>query len=258
MEQLVDEMRPGPSAAVVSGAASGVGLATTRRLLARGLQVIGVDLAPRPDDLTGDVAWVQGSTADPGTWSAALDAAPTPPTVVVLNAAVLITGSVLDLSPEDWQRQFDVNVTGPFHALRTLLPPMIAAGGGSVVTIASVDAYQAEQELVGYCSSKGALLQLTRCVAMDHARQGVRANCIAPGVIDTPFFRRHLDTAADPARFLEVREQRNPMGRLLTPDDVASTVEHVALDASGMTGALITVDGGLSTSFDFRTGRDGD
>lgn len=127
-----------------------------------------------------------------------------------------------------------------------------------MVTVASVDAYQAEQGLVGYCSSKGALLQFTRCVAMDHARQGVRANCIAPGVIDTPFFRRHLDTAADPERFLHAREQRNPLGRLLSPHEVAATVEHVALDATGMTGALITVDAGLSASFDFRTGTSGD
>lgn len=251
---MPDPTRP----AVVSGAASGVGLATARRFLERGLPVVGVDLQPRPADLEGDVRWVQGSTADPGTWAEVVDVAGAAPGAVVLNAAVLVTGSVLELSVEDWQRQLDVNVTGPFHALRALLPGMVAAGSGSVVTIASVDAYQAEQGLAGYCSSKGALLQLTRCVAMDHARQGIRANCIAPGVIDTPFFRRHLDTAADPARFLEAREQRNPLGRLLTPDDIASTVEHVALDATGMTGALITVDAGLSASFDFRTGAAGD
>lgn len=247
--------------AVVSGAASGVGLATTLRLLARGWRVIGVDLAERPDTLDAGVQWVRGNTARPETWAEALSTAEYSagaPTTVVLNAAVLITGSVLELSPEDWHQQFDVNVTGPFHALRTFLPPMIKAGGGSVVTIASVDAYQAEQGLAGYCSSKGALLQLTRCVAMDHARQGVRANCIAPGVIDTPFFRRHLESAAEPARFLAAREQRNPLGRLLSPDDVAATVEHVALDATGMTGALVTVDAGLSASFDFRTGSVGD
>jgi len=246
--------------AVVTGAASGVGLATARRLIRRGWHVTGVDIAPRPDDL--ECAWVGASVAEAGTWERVLATARAEageaPSVVVFNAAVLIVGSILDLTEEQWQRHFDVNVTAVVRALKLLLPPMIEAGGGSIVTVASVDAYQAEQGLAGYCSSKGALLQLTRCLAMDHARQGIRANCIAPGVIDTPFFRRHLDTAEDPARFLEARKQRNPLGRLLEPDDVAATVEFVALDAAGMTGSVTTVDAGLSTSFDFRTGTSGD
>jgi len=247
--------------AVVSGAASGVGLATVRRLSARGLRVTGVDLQAQPEGLGDDVRWVQGDTASPDVWrevAAASTADGDSLDAVVLNAAVLVVGTVVDLSPDDWQRQFDVNVTGPFHALKTLLPAMITTGGGGIVTVASVDAYQAEQGLAGYCSSKGALLQLTRCIAMDHAREGVRANCVAPGVIDTPFFRRHLDTAKDPERFLAIREQRNPLGRLLDPDDIAVTVEHVVLDATGMTGTLVPVDAGLSASFDFRTGADGD
>lgn len=94
-------------------------------------------------------------------------------------------------------------------------------------------------------------------MAVDFARDGIRANCVAPGVIDTPFFRRHLATATDPDRFIEVREQRNPLGRFLDAAEVARTVEFVALDASGMTGSAVTVDAGLSASFDFRTGADG-
>lgn len=246
--------------AVVTGAASGVGLETARRFIARGIDVVGVDLDDRPADL--DVAWVQGSVAETATWQQVLTAAEersgSHPDTVVFNAAILIVGTILELSEEQWQKHFDVNVTAVVRALKVLLPPMIDAGAGSIVTVASVDAYQAEQGLAGYCSSKGALLQLTRCLAMDHARQGIRANCIAPGVIDTPFFRRHLETAADPERFLKAREQRNPLGMLLQPDQVAATVEFVALDATGMTGSVTTVDAGLSTSFDFRTGEAGD
>jgi NAD(P)-dependent dehydrogenase (short-subunit alcohol dehydrogenase family) len=93
---------------------------------------------------------------------------------------------------------------------------------------------------------------------MDYARDGITVNCVCPGVIDTPFFRRHLDTAKDPANFLRVREQRNPLGRLLDPDEVAATVVFLASkDASGLTGSLVTVDAGLSASFDFRTGEEG-
>jgi NAD(P)-dependent dehydrogenase (short-subunit alcohol dehydrogenase family) len=246
----------GSGTAVVTGSASGVGAATVERLSRRGFDVIGVDL----HESAGTAQSVEGSVAEPSTWLQVHEAAsalPAPPTVIVFSAAVLHTGSVLELEPAKWQQTFDVNVGGVFHGLRALLPDMIAAGGGSIVTVASVDAFMAEQGLASYCASKGALLQLTRCVAMDHARDGIRANCVTPGVIDTPFFRRHLETSSDPDQFLHVREQRNPLGRLLQPDEVAATVEFAALDASGMTGASLTVDAGLSASFDFRTGAEG-
>jgi NAD(P)-dependent dehydrogenase (short-subunit alcohol dehydrogenase family) len=245
--------------AVVTGTASGVGNAVGRRLRARGWTVIGVDLAVGAPDAVDHQ--VTGSVADAATWTRVRETALTQvgaaPTVLVFNAAVLHTGTVLDLTEEQWQACFDVNVTGVFHGTRALLPGMIEAGGGSIVAVASVDAFMAEQGLAAYCSSKGALLQLTRCLAVDHARQGVRVNCVAPGVIDTPFFRRHLETASDPERFLRVREERNPLGRLLAPEDVAVTVEFAALDAAGMTGSMLTVDAGLSASFDFRTGVEG-
>lgn len=243
--------------AVVTGSASGVGAATTQRLVQRGLRVIGIDVQAGDGTATHTVL---GSVASPDTWRevrGVADELGATPSVLVFCAAVLHTGTVLELSEHDWQHHFDVNVGGVFRGLRVLLPAMLESGGGSVTTVASVDAYMAEQGLAGYCSSKGALLQLTRCVAMDHAREGVRANCVAPGVIDTPFFRRHLETASDPEKFLSAREQRNPLGRLLEPDEVAATVEFAALDAAGMTGSVLTVDAGLSASFDFRTGAEG-
>jgi len=249
--------------AVVTGSSSGVGAATAARLRGRGLGVIGIDVQEpvaeaMPDD---GMVFVHGSVAQAATWEEVRSTSrarfDTDPTVVVFAAAVLRTGSILELGDDEWQSHFEVNVNGVFRGLRVLLPAMLEAGESSVVTVASVDAYLAEQGLAGYCSSKGALLQLTRCLAMDHARQGVRVNCVAPGVIDTPFFRRHLDTASDPQAFLRVREQRNPLGRLLQADEVAATVEFAALDAVGMTGSVLTVDAGLSASFDFRTGEEG-
>lgn len=251
----------GQRVAVVTGSSSGVGAATVARLLGRGLAVVGIDVQ-EPLGLALDPAFVfvPGSVAQAAVWeevrSTSLTRFAADPTVVVFAAAVLRTGTILELSEDEWQNHFEVNVNGVFRGLRVLLPAMLEAGG-SIVTVASVDAYLAEQGLAGYCSSKGALVQLTKCLAVDHARQGVRVNCVAPGVIDTPFFRRHLETASDPATFLRVREQRNPLGRLLEADEVATTVEFAALDAVGMTGSVLTVDAGLSASFDFRTGDEG-
>jgi NAD(P)-dependent dehydrogenase (short-subunit alcohol dehydrogenase family) len=135
---------------------------------------------------------------------------------------------------------------------------MIERHRGAIVTVGSIDSLFAEQGLVSYCASKGAILQITRTVAVDYARDGIRANCVIMGVTDTPFFRRHLDTASDPDRFVKVREERQPLGRLLTPDEIAATIVFLASDdASGITGAAIPVDAGITTSFDFRTGGEG-
>jgi NAD(P)-dependent dehydrogenase (short-subunit alcohol dehydrogenase family) len=244
--------------AVVTGAGSGVGRSVAAILRGRGVDVIGVDTAP---DESLDVAWVEGDVAADSTWDAVLAGGAErgrEATLLVLNAAVAEVGTVLDLVDEDWRRTFDVNLFGAVRALRALVPWMQRRRRGSIVTVASVDAFMAEQGLAAYCSSKGALLQLTRCCAVDFARDGIRANCVCPGVIDTPFFRRHLETASDPERFLRVREQRNPLGRLLQPDEVAETIVFLLSDAAaGTTGAQITVDAGLSASFDFRTGEEG-
>ena len=244
--------------AVVTGAGSGVGRSVARILRGRGVDVIGVDIAP---DRSLDITSVEGDVAAPSTWAAVLAACARhrrEATLLVINAAVVHVGSVLDLDDAEWQQTLDVNVFGGVRALRALVPGMQRVGRGSIVAVASVDAFMAEQGLAAYCSSKGALVQLARCCAVDFARDGIRVNCVCPGVIDTPFFRRHLSTASDPQRLLEVRKRRNPLGRLLRPEEVAETIVFLLSDASsGTTGAQFTVDAGLTASFDFRTSDDG-
>ena len=245
--------------AIVTGAGSGIGQATARRLITAGYTTIGVDLQwPAPTD--GLIA-ISGNVAQDETWdrvAAEVESNGWVVKVLALAAAKLTVGTVLTLSDEDWQAIFDVNLFGIVRPVRKFLPGMIANGGGSIVTVGSVDSYMAEQGLVAYGTSKGGVLQLTRTLALDHARDGIRANCVCPGVTDTPFFRRHLDSASDPKRFLEVREQRNPLGRLLDPDEIAATIAFLASDdASGITGAQIVVDAGLTAGFDFRTGEEG-
>jgi NAD(P)-dependent dehydrogenase (short-subunit alcohol dehydrogenase family) len=253
--------------ALVTGAGSGTGAAVTARFRRGGIAVVGIGRRADPEILpvSDDAApfeWVQGDASNAEVLAQALVIARErfggAPSILVSSAAHLEVGNVLDLPEEEWYRTFETNVFGTMRAIRAVLPGMIERGGGAIVTVGSIDSVMAEQGLVSYCSSKGALLQLTRTVAMDHARAGIRANCVIMGVTDTPFFRRHLDTASDPERFVKVREDRQPMGRLLQADEVAAAIDFLAsADASGITGAAIPVDGGLTTSFDFRTGEEG-
>ncbi len=248
------------STAVISGAASGIGGATAKRFLKDGITVLGVDMAPQNLEHE-NLAWVQGDVAEMETWNrvtAELEQRQWVPDILVTAAAYLAVGNVLEITDEQWANTINVNQLGLVKAVRAVLPQMIKHQRGSIVTVGSIDSYMAEQGLISYCASKGGILQFTKSLALDHARQGIRANCVCPGVTDTPFFRRHLDTASDPEKFLKAREQRNPLGRLLRPDEIASTISFLASDeASGVTGAQIVVDAGLTVGFDFRTGEEG-
>lgn len=248
--------------AIVTGAASGIGARCVERLSEAGIDVVGIDLAAPTASASSQVEWIEGDVTTDDAWHRATDAAldrfGASPSMLVLNAAHMEVGNVLELDDRQWARVFDVNVFSAVRGLRACLPAMIERRSGAIVTVASVDALFAEQGLAAYCSSKGALLQLTRTVAVDFARDGVRANCVCPGVTDTPFFRRHLSTASRPQEFLRVREERNPLGRLLDPDEVATLIAFLlSAAAKGITGSTFTVDAGLTASFDFRTGQEG-
>jgi NAD(P)-dependent dehydrogenase (short-subunit alcohol dehydrogenase family) len=130
---------------------------------------------------------------------------------------------------------------------------MMGRHGGTIVTVASVDGLLAEQGAASYCASKAALIQLSRATAVDFAHRGVRVNCVCPGTTDTPMFRWHLARSHDPPAQLAERSARNPLGRILDPEEVASAVEFLAgPSSSGITGAVLTVDAGLTASYDFR------
>jgi len=242
--------------AVVTGAASGIGAATVERLLRAGARVVGVDLARGQENER--VAWVSGSVAEAATWDKVervLEERQWEPSILVPAAAYLAVGKITELLEEEWDRTVGVNLKGLVHPVRRLLPGMIKRRSGAIITIGSIDAYMGEQGLISYCASKGAVLQFTRALALDHARDGIRVNCVSPGVTDTPFFRRHVATAKDPAKFLSAREQRNPIGRLLEADEVAAVIVFLASkDASAITGTNVVVDGGLTAGFDFRPG----
>jgi NAD(P)-dependent dehydrogenase (short-subunit alcohol dehydrogenase family) len=244
--------------ALVTGAASGIGAAVTRRFLSLGYSVLGVDQAEMPPEFSSHaVNWVQGDVGSPATW-AEVDrvveaTAVASPAVAVMNAATFRTGDVLGLSLADWSSVLNTNVLGAALGMKAVLPGMVSRHGGTIVTVASVDGLAAEQGAASYCASKAALIQLSKATAVDFARQGVRVNCVCPGTTDTPMFRCHLARSHDPPAMLAQRTARNPLGRLLLPDEVASAVEFLAgPSSSGITGAVLTIDAGLTASYDFR------
>lgn len=240
--------------ALVTGAASGVGHAVTALLRESNHLVIGVDRRWSGESEEG-ITQIHGSVADSGTWdevSRVIQSMGAPVEKLVLSAAQLVLGTVLDVSAEEFASTLDVNVLGAVYALKTCLPGMVEANSGSIVAVASVIGLVVEQNLAAYCTSKGALLQLVRSVAVDYGHRGVRANSVCPGAIDTPFFRQHVDAAPDPEEFLRVKTARHPSGRILRPEDVASAVMYLlSSSAIGVNGTELVVDGGLTATFDF-------
>lgn len=217
--------------------------------------VVGIDLQEPPDAIRNDdhVGWVTGDASAPATWKTALALAETKfealPLVLVLNAGKLALGNVLETSVDTFREVMEVNVYGAVLGMQACLPHMIQSRSGTIVVVASVNGLFAEQNLAAYNTSKGALVQLVRSAAVDHARRGVRINAVCPTSIDTPFLRRHVDSTPDPEAFWRDMEARHPTGSVLTPDQVASAVLFLASDQSiGITGATLVIDCGLTAS----------
>jgi NAD(P)-dependent dehydrogenase (short-subunit alcohol dehydrogenase family) len=231
--------------AIVTGGASGIGRATTRRLLADGFQVGVLDV-----DVTGVAETALGVTGDV---SDAADVHRAVAAVVerygridVLVNNAGITGSAeattCHLTPVgEWDRVLAVNVRGPFLCSREVLPVMLGQRGGHIVTIASVAGLVAFPGRCAYTASKGAAVQLTKSLAVDYAAQGIRANAVCPGFVRTPMTQWRLDVP----ELRDQVEQKIPLGRVAQPDDIADAVALLASGRLGyLTGHALAIDGG--------------
>jgi meso-butanediol dehydrogenase / (S,S)-butanediol dehydrogenase / diacetyl reductase len=163
--------------------------------------------------------------------------------ILVNNAAVLLPGTAESLSEEDFDQTFNINVRGLWLMSRAVLPHMRAAGGGSIINIASVLSMVGARNRVAYSASKGAVMAMTKAMALDHAAENIRVNCIAPGIVATEMVTKfNTDEAAR-----RQREAMHPMGRFGQPEEVAGAAVFLASDESGWTtGSVLTIDGGYS------------
>jgi meso-butanediol dehydrogenase/(S,S)-butanediol dehydrogenase/diacetyl reductase len=169
--------------------------------------------------------------------------------VLVNNAGYGIQGDVLDTDPQAWDALMRTNVTGVYLGSRAMLPWMIQAKTGSIVNVASVAGQIGMPRRAAYCASKAAIVGLTRAMAVDHARQGVRVNAVAPGTTDSPYFDKIAPDVPDPTAYRAYLAERQLVGRLGSPDEIASAIIFAASPASSfMTGSVITIDGGMSVA----------
>jgi len=169
--------------------------------------------------------------------------------VLVNNAGVLSVSTVETISEADWDRLMATNVKGPFLMSRAVLPAMRRAGGGSIVNIASVLGIVGIRDRAAYCASKGGVVLLTKAMALDHAQDKIRVNCVCPSIVESEMTQNLFTESEAGRRARESRLATIPVGRFGKPEDVAGIVVFLASDASSwMTGTVIPVDGGVTAS----------
>jgi len=244
--------------ALVTGAGTGIGRAIALAMAREGAEVV---LAARRRELLDSVAREIGGaggvavamecdvTRRPSVESVLAAAVKRfgKLNIVVNNAGAALVADAEKTSDEDWKRILDVNLTGTFLVSRAALAEFRKAGGGAIVNIGSVLGLVARKDRAAYCAAKGGVTSLTKAMALDHAHEKIRVNCICPSIVETPLGTASLASTGDLAEARRVRSREIPLGRLGRPEDVAELAVYLASDeASWVTGAAWPLDGGLT------------
>ena len=235
---------------IVTGAASGIGRATARRLASDGARVV---LADR-DDTEAFASELRDEGGKASSWRVDVMAADQIEDMVrgartefgsidgLVNAAGICVSKLLeDTTEEEWDRQMGVNLKGVFLCCRALIPAMRKGGGGAIVNIGSTAGLVGGPQTPAYCASKGGVVQLTRALAVDHAADGIRINCVCPGPVETPMLSAVDDTEFDVGILIDA----TLLKRVAQPEEIAGVIRFLLSDdASNMTGSIVVTDGG--------------
>lgn len=245
--------------ALITGGNSGIGRATALQFAGAGAKVL--IAARRLDESRTVVSEIESRGGDAHavacdvTKSADCDAAVEACLnrfggldVLFNNAGIIYRDkSALDTTDEHWARTMAVNATGTFLLSRAAVAVMVARGGGAIVNNASYFGLVGGRGAAAYCASKGAVVLLTKAMALDHARDGVRINCVCAGSVDTPMLRGEMEEMGGMATVLPLFEDKHPIGRIASPEEIAAAVLYLASDEAGfITGVALPVDGGLT------------
>ena len=242
--------------ALITGAASGIGRASALRFAREGAKVVAVDTNFEGVAETVREVGEEGGTAlavvadvtDARSVRRMIAAAvETYGRLDILfnNAGISIRGTVLEIDERDFDRLFAVNVKGVFLGCKEAIPVMKSQGGGVILNTASQLGVVGIEASAVYPATKGAVIQLTRCLALDHAADGIRVNCVCPGPVDTPLSRSNREQTPDPEASLRSRIERIALGRIGEPEEIAGVAAFLCSEeASFITGAAILADGG--------------
>jgi len=231
-------------AAVVTGGGSGIGAACARQLVAAGARVAVLDLEPSGGSMAvrtdvADAASVESALSDVGNVFGGVD-------IVVNSAGIGAAGGVEANADDEWHRVLDVNVVGVARVCRAALPYLRRSAHPAIVNISSIVAWAGLPNRALYSASKGAVHALTMAMAADMVGEGIRVNCVCPATVDTPWVGRLLAASADPDFERRRLEARQPLGRMVSADEVAAAVCYLASPAAGATtGTALAVDGGM-------------
>jgi NAD(P)-dependent dehydrogenase (short-subunit alcohol dehydrogenase family) len=243
------------SVAIVTGAAGGIGRAVVSRLHAAGVRIVAEDISPAVSELErddGTIVALVGEVSQAATAERAVALAQERferLDVLVNNAGRVSFRAITDTTDDEWDGLMASNARGAFVHCRAAVPVLEAAGSGAIVNVASISGLVGLRDQVAYCMTKGAVVQLTRALAVDYAARGVRVNAVAPGAVSTPLLLEPLSAAGDLEEMLEIVAGHHPMGRISTPDEIAEVVWFLASPRAGfMTGSIVSVDGGYTAA----------
>ena len=240
--------------AVVTGAASGIGAEIVRLYLEAGAEVVAVDRDPNVrrvvDGREDRARVVVGDVADEATAIAYAEAARDAfgrIDVMVNNAGIACVKPIADHSPDEWDRVLNVNVKSIYWSARHVIPMMKSQGRGLILNTGSISSVAGIPGQGAYAPSKGAIVQMTRQMAIDYAPFGIRVNAVCPGTVDTPLLRRSAEESGDPERFLRGLADAHPIGRIAAAEEIAQFFLFLATDrARFFTGSVLMIDGGFT------------